>query len=379
MIMPVDQETKNDAETTEEEAKQDALTSRAVDRALTPLGGSVENADVETFDPTAMTGPAKILDVELGPGKEGDVSTEEINASAKLSEDATMDGPTWHKFFHKLQGLARARGHMFGYPIPVEGLRLIVNKRFPYQKMNGFTPGDTDTEDFDTREFVNRMTVIGSLFYGWTHDEDLTASQRASMRELLKESGVDPQHTPAFKFDNLGDWEDVNNWYNKKIDGEVVIHRHKKTGKVNFSLLANLYHPERRIEFAVANGLVATQAWQLTAELRAMENLRAMIKPHLFASYIMCGMFPETSKKSGVNYLLRKGRPTLALKENYWGRARFMTALCLHPTAYYAGSYAGGHVPTDDVIAHLKHIRADEHYYWRKANQHPLHLPHAGV
>jgi hypothetical protein len=53
--------------------------------------------------------------------------------------------------------------------------------------------------------------------------------------------------------------------------------------------------------------------------------------------------------------------------------------LCLHPIGYYANSWAGAMCPTDDVIAHLMMMRADEPMFWRKANQHPPHRPEAGL
>jgi len=36
-------------------------------------------------------------------------------------------------------------------------------------------------------------------------------------------------------------------------------------------------------------------------------------------------------------------------------------------------------VPTDDVIAHLMLMRADEHGFWKRANQHPLDRLEAGL
>jgi hypothetical protein len=56
-----------------------------------------------------------------------------------------------------------------------------------------------------------------------------------------------------------------------------------------------------------------------------------------------------------------------------------LASLCLHAIGYYDGSFAGVMVPTDCVISHLMLCRADEHLYWRKANQHPAEVPQAGI
>ena len=56
-----------------------------------------------------------------------------------------------------------------------------------------------------------------------------------------------------------------------------------------------------------------------------------------------------------------------------------LCAPCLHPIAYYDGSWAGAMCPTDDVIAHLALMRGDEHMFWRRANQHAPWRREAGV
>jgi hypothetical protein len=66
-------------------------------------------------------------------------------------------------------------------------------------------------------------------------------------------------------------------------------------------------------------------------------------------------MFLETSRRSGVSYLFRRLKPTLAIKD---GRA--LCALCLHPIGYYEGTWSGAMCPTDDIIAHLMLARGDE-------------------
>ena len=62
-------------------------------------------------------------------------------------------------------------------------------------------------------------------------------------------------------------------------------------------------------------------------------------------------------------YLFRKGRPTIALRQdedvNY-----ALCALCLHPIGYYGDTWAGVMCPTDEVIAHLLMMRGSEEKFW---------------
>lgn len=83
-------------------------------------------------------------------------------------------------------------------------------------------------------------------------------------------------------------------------------------------------------------------------------------------------MFSEKGK-SGVMYVIRKNRPTIAIG------SRVLCALCLHPLGYYEGTWTGSLCPTDEVIAHLLFIRGDEHTFWKKANHIPLYETNSGV
>jgi hypothetical protein len=107
------------------------------------------------------------------------------------------------------------------------------------------------------------------------------------------------------------------------------------------------------------------------AELRAMRSLRKRINERQYESYVLNGCFPEISDRSGVHYVFRKGYPTLAVsyhgKKNSAGRV--LAALCLHPQGYYEGTFCGLMNPTDEVIAALVMMRADERRYWAKSGQ----------
>lgn len=132
------------------------------------------------------------------------------------------------------------------------------------------------------------------------------------------------------------------------------------------------------------NTLGAADAWSLDQEFKALKLARSVLSDRQFKQYLLTGMFLETSPRSQLVYLFRKLRPTLALRTcktlgSKEGEVRILTALCMHPVAYYSDSWAGALCPTDDVIAHLMLMRGDEPMFWRRCNQHPVVRPEAGV
>lgn len=123
-------------------------------------------------------------------------------------------------------------------------------------------------------------------------------------------------------------------------------------------------------------------AMSADSEVTAMRKLQPMLKEGQWDSYVLNGCFPETSKRSGVTYILRKGLPTIAMRETKVedGVKRiFLAALCLHGLAYYEDTFAGSYPPTDEVINHLLYIRADERKFWAKSGQHTIDDPRAGI
>ena len=124
--------------------------------------------------------------------------------------------------------------------------------------------------------------------------------------------------------------------------------------------------------------LNAADAWGIEQESNAVHTLAGLLKHRQFKQYLMTGMFMERSARSGVHYLFRKLRPTIAITMRT-GEMRILCALCLHPIGYYAGSWAGAMTPTDDVIAHLMLMRGDEPMFWRRANQHAPWRHEAGI
>jgi hypothetical protein len=128
--------------------------------------------------------------------------------------------------------------------------------------------------------------------------------------------------------------------------------------------------------------LHASDAWGIEQEKNAIDTLGSLLRHRPFKQYLLTGMFMEKSERSGVHYLFRRLRPTLAITmkgRKGTSEPRVLAALCMHPIGYYEGSWAGAMTPTDDVIAHLMLMRADEHLFWRRANQHPVWVPQAGL
>jgi hypothetical protein len=125
--------------------------------------------------------------------------------------------------------------------------------------------------------------------------------------------------------------------------------------------------------------LGASVAWGVEQEAKAVQTLAGLLSHHRFKQYMLTGMFLETSVRSGVMYLFRRLRPTIAIRLEENRTPRILCALCLHPIGYYSGTWAGAMAPSDDVIAHLMLMRGDEAMFWRRANQIAPHRPEAGI
>lgn len=122
--------------------------------------------------------------------------------------------------------------------------------------------------------------------------------------------------------------------------------------------------------------LDCSYAWGLEQEQKAVQMLGTLVKHHQLKMYLLTGMFSESSRKSNIIYIFRRLRPTLAISCK---THRCIAALCQHPIGYYQGTWAGVMCPTDEVVAHLQLMRADEHHFWKKSNQHGMRAPQAGV
>ena len=186
-----------------------------------------------------------------------------------------------------------------------------------------------------------------------------------------------------------GDERIVNHWRSRVRQVDVYVCRRASTGRA--TVITIPFSPDRsmdRLKLWLST-LGASDAWDLGAEARAIEKLAKMVTDRQLRHYTLTGSFLEHSTRSDLHYLFRRSRPTVALSARWWSwatsgpkaieSARCLAVLCLHPIGYYEDSWAGCMVPTDDVIAHLCLMRADEAGFWKAANQHDAASPEAGL
>ena len=214
----------------------------------------------------------------------------------------------------RLRDLAADREEWSGIPIPIDGERLIIEPSYKYASLSDIGKEATQPEDYTVR----------NIFYSHSKRSDV-----AVFREY--------------------------------------------DGRITHALLASIHHLGYDIRT-----LGCSDAWGLEQESAAMELLASLVSHRQIKQYTLTGMFLETSKRSGVTYLFRRLKPTVAMRPA-GETMRIMCALCQHPIGYYEGSWAGAMCPTDDVVAHLSMMRADEPMYWRRSNQHAAHRPEAGL
>jgi hypothetical protein len=176
---------------------------------------------------------------------------------------------------------------------------------------------------------------------------------------------VHPKYRFAKAFEKpteeLQDCTFINSWRSR---GGLVFLFREKDGKTTKAFL-----PEQPLNL---NRLLRTYGvavvWDIKAERKAIDKLAELLNRTQFERYMLTGMFLERSKKSGVYYLFRRLRPTIAF--SCTETSRFLASLCLHPIGYYDESFAGSMVPSDEVVAHLMLMRGDEFNFWKWSNQH---------
>lgn len=171
-----------------------------------------------------------------------------------------------------------------------------------------------------------------------------------------------------------------NSFWSWKKRSDVVIG--EVDGKIDWGIIPGVHHFHHDLQT-----LGCADAWGIEQERRAIDLLGTLLRHRNFKQYLLTGMFLETSERSGVTYMFRRLKPTVAMTMRSGlllsGRTssgvRILCALCMHPIAYYSGSWAGAMTPTDDVVASLMMMRGDEHMFWRRANQHAAYRPEAGL
>lgn len=221
--------------------------------------------------------------------------------------------------------LAQDQKEWAGIPMPIDGHRLVIEPKYPRAR---------------------ELSLIGNT----------------------QEEAAPPWIVPRASFWSTHRRCEVLIWEDRSA---VTPQRH---GKVCWGLIPGMHHLQMDL-----HTLDVSVAWGIEQESRAINLLAKHLSHYAFTRYLLTGMFVETSKVSGVSYVFRRLRPTVALGGSYQGQIRILCALCMHPIAYYDATFAGVMCPTDDVIAHLMLMRADEHLYWRRCNQHPAFRPQAGL
>lgn len=234
-------------------------------------------------------------------------------------------GDSFADLRHKLSLLAGAAGEYCGLPVSIDGERLIVEEKHPASVLYASLGGGNGIRTCYTSDI----------------DEGVTK---------------------------------VNHWYSQDRRCDIVIWRNGQ-GKTTWGYVPMVHSGKQAL-----STMGCSVAWSVESEYNALEMLRGLIPPHLFKMYFLSGMFVETSKRSGVSYIFRKLRPTIALRPDKDGDGmKILCCLCLHPIGYYQDTWAGSMCPTDDVIAHLLLMRGDEPMFWKRANQIPAIRPEAGL
>lgn len=216
-----------------------------------------------------------------------------------------------------LRDVASAKGEWAGIPMPLEGERLVVEEKYPYADLAKIGASQEESPDDD-----------GCKIRNWFY----------------------------------------SNWRRCEIGV------YEKDGRVSFVFAPAIHSARQQL-----HTLGCSEAWGIAQESNALRTLSGLLRHHQMKQYLLTGSFLETSERSGVTYMFRKLRPTIAIRPDKNGGTKILCTLCLHPIAYYAGSWSGAMCPTDDVIAHLMLARGDEPMFWRRANQHPAYRPEAGI
>lgn len=244
-----------------------------------------------------------------------------------------------------------------GTPVLLPDHRLILNDRHPLRHLYRELDGPADPE----------------ILVGGPNDLDVPADATAEELAALAVAR------------SMEDEEIVNHWYSRQRNCDVYIIRRKSTGR-SFALTAPR-SPDGSMDRLTywLRTMGASDAWSLDAEYTAREKLAGMVNRQQWRTYDLTGAFIETSHRSGLTYVFRRLRPTIVLTPRWpWFRRqhdvmRMLTVLCMHSIGYYEKSWAGCLTPTDEVIAHLLYMRADEAGFWRVSNQHDAASPEAGL
>lgn len=235
---------------------------------------------------------------------------------AKRKRDVLEACDGFAGFRNGIRRLAAERGEYAGIPMPLEGMRLVVEPSYP---------------------------------------------KAAELMSIGRQEEVDKPSDTKLR----------SHFWSTHRRSEILIW--EEGGKIDWGAVPRPHHFMLDLET-----LSAADVWGVEQEANAVQLLGTLLRHRIFKQYLLTGMFVESSRRSGISYVFRRLKPTVALSSRT-GKLKIIAVLCLHPIAYYEGSWAGAMCPTDDVVAHLMLMRGDEAMFWRRANQHPAYRPEAGL
>jgi hypothetical protein len=218
----------------------------------------------------------------------------------------------------------------------------------------------------------NALRVISEMKEHWAgipmplDGQPLVIEPKYPNAEALSKIGQNEDPAEAAR-----DTEVINRFWSQKKGREVVIF--KEDGRIDWGTCGGVHSLNHALQT-----LGASDAWGIEQEANAVQALAGLLRHRQFKQYMLTGSFLERSRRSDVLYMFRRLRPTVAISTR-GDKTHILAALCMHPIAYYEGSWAGAMCPTDDVIAHLSLMRGDEAMFWRRCNQHPPYRPEAGL
>ncbi|OHB06369.1 MAG: hypothetical protein A3A26_00875 [Candidatus Zambryskibacteria bacterium RIFCSPLOWO2_01_FULL_47_14] len=210
----------------------------------------------------------------------------------------------------------------------------------------------------------------------WSMQNALKAAEMGRKTETDEEIRTFLSDMQGLRKDEESDWELHRFWQSSaKYKGsfqQVWIWRHKKEGTYR-SRIEPFSQSTQRASMLATTCMIRAKCNFVETENVARERLLKELDDRQQKQYVLTDSFIEIGR-SGVLYILRRNRPTLALRsvreKGKEHEADLLCALCMHPLAYYTGSWAGVMPPSDEILAHLFHIRSDEHRYWKVCNQH---------
>lgn len=172
------------------------------------------------------------------------------------------------------------------------------------------------------------------------------------------------------------EWQERRTWFSERLGAWIHIMENRETKKCKLKVRSYRLDETDYKGVLYFNTWHAAGVYKLESELKAMELLRSKISEEQYTKYVCTGMLLERSKRSRLFYIFRRCRPLLVFrdcdegKKNDYHHYQYICALCVHPQGYYHGTWAGTMVPTDDIVAQLLFMRADEIGLWRRAIQH---------